>query len=106
MRRALSSLLTTLTPEQVQNFLQEMNTANAAAVATNSSAMSTPSTSAVNCPQGVTGSVAMSAPRPINTTTHKQQSRTKRIREKAKLRPLNSFMAYRSKVPPHFIHGT
>ena len=79
-----------------------MTAANAAAVNTNSAPIQTSSANAVNSSQSLTTSVAMSAPASNNAMSSKQQSRAKRSRENAKLRPLNSFIAFRSKFQLDF----
>ena len=96
VHRALNTLFTTLTPEQMQNFIQEMNAANTAAINGNSAIM-VPSSNASDIPQS-NPSNAIVATVPIsNNAITRPPSRAKRSRETGKLRPLNSFIAFRSK---------
>ncbi|KAK2733332.1 hypothetical protein FQN57_002247 [Myotisia sp. PD_48] len=82
VHRALNNSLTTLTPEQVQKFLQEVQ----ADAARNDA---TPDPAPVEVPNAaaITGRT--------DIMTRNQPAR-KRSRENAKLRPLNSFIAFRS----------
>jgi hypothetical protein len=79
--QAFSNLLTTLTPDQIQQFIQQIQAPNAGPNASNNlAAVAGPST----------GATTMAKPNPSNP-------RGKRGGENTKLRPLNSFIAFRSK---------
>ncbi|KAF3482311.1 alpha-box mating type protein [Arthroderma uncinatum] len=91
VHRAFSNLLTTLTPEQVQKFMEEMN---ASATTTPSLSESVNSTQNTSVSTSKTSTTAMATPEPIETTT--RPASRKRTRENTKLRPLNSFIAFRS----------
>lgn len=96
VHRALNNLFTTLSPEQVQKFLSEMNGESnapsgvAAVAASNASIMSTTPNNLLIVNKSVT-STAMETP-----VVTRRTSRGKRVRENGKLRPLNSFIAFRS----------
>ena len=90
VHRAFSNLLTTLTPEQVQKFMEEVN-ASAAVAARAPASDPTQGTEVLS---SKASSAAMGAPEPTEAMT-RPVSR-KRSRENAKLRPLNSFIAFRS----------
>lgn len=90
VHRAFSNLLTTLTPEQVQRFMEEVNAS--ATVAARAPA-SDPTQGAEVLPSKASPA-AMGAPEPTETMTRPASRR--RSRENAKLRPLNSFIAFRS----------
>ena len=91
--QAFSNLLTTLTPDQIQKFVQEMQAGNAIinnVMATNP-ASNTAGTSLATVATGAgKGTMAKQSGRASSP-------RGKRDRENAKLRPLNSFIAFRSK---------
>lgn len=94
VHRALNNLFTTLSPEQVQNFLLEMNGASntpsgvAAVTVSNANISTAPNNLFVN--KSVTST---SMDTPVMT---RPSPRSKRVRENGKLRPLNSFIAFRS----------
>nr|ACS91150.1 alpha box protein [Nannizzia gypsea] len=90
VHRAFSNLLTTLTPEQVQKFMEEVNAS--AVVAT--TAPASDSTQGTEVSPSNASSTAMTTPEPTETIT--RPASRKRSRENAKLRPLNSFIAFRS----------
>nr|ABS19622.1 alpha-box mating type protein [Coccidioides posadasii]KMM66147.1 mating-type protein MAT-1 [Coccidioides posadasii RMSCC 3488] len=90
VHRALSNLFTTLSPEQVQKFLTEMHGAGnapAGVAAVNGNVLSTP-----NADQLLKSTNAIQ----MQTSSIPRSSRGKRTRENGKLRPLNSFIAFRS----------
>ncbi|EEQ35250.1 hypothetical protein McanMca71_004875 [Microsporum canis] len=84
VHRAFSNLLTTLTPEQVQRFMEEVNS---------SAAIATRAPESVDSAQGMGASPSKASPAAMATT---RPAARKRSRENAKLRPLNSFIAFRS----------
>ncbi|EEP75609.1 predicted protein [Uncinocarpus reesii 1704] len=94
VHRALNNLFTTLSPEQVQKFLSEMNGATnapngiAAATTTNGNVPIAPNNVQLD---KATTPASMQVPAMTRPT-----SRGKRARENGKLRPLNSFIAFRS----------
>nr|BAJ60630.1 alpha domain protein [Trichophyton simii] len=90
VHRAFSNLLTTLTPEQVQKFMEEVN-ASAAVAARAPASDPTQGTEVLS---SKASPAAMGAPEPTEATT--RPASRKRSRENAKLRPLNSFIAFRS----------
>ncbi|KAI1910784.1 hypothetical protein LOZ39_003445 [Ophidiomyces ophidiicola] len=91
VHRALNNLFTTLSPEQVQTFLSEMNaSSNRTIVAAPpiSAPITSDSFQLVTNPTTFTSMGSSIMPRP--------SPRSKRTRENGKLRPLNSFIAFRS----------
>ncbi|OAX78437.1 hypothetical protein ACJ72_07256 [Emergomyces africanus] len=104
VHQALNKLFTTLTPDQVENFqqyLQEATDSNTST--TNNVAAAIPSMA--NDPASIQKTnplthMTMAAPNATPTATkavsRTPPSRKKRVRENGKLRPLNSFIAFRS----------
>ncbi|EFR02523.1 alpha-box mating type protein [Nannizzia gypsea CBS 118893] len=90
VHRAFSNLLTTLTPEQVQKFMEEVNASTVATARVPAS----DSTQDREVSPSKASSTAMTTPEPTETIT--RPASRKRPRENAKLRPLNSFIAFRS----------
>ncbi|OJD18683.1 hypothetical protein AJ78_01298 [Emergomyces pasteurianus Ep9510] len=105
VQQAFNKLFTTLTPDQVQNFRQYLQEA------TDSNASTTNNVAAVippitNDPASIqksksnvthmTMAAPVSSPMAANTVPRTPPSRKKRVRENGKLRPLNSFIAFRS----------
>ncbi|PGG98886.1 hypothetical protein AJ79_08762 [Helicocarpus griseus UAMH5409] len=98
VHQAFNKLFTTLTPDQVQNFhafLQEATVSNTNAVSNTPAAMSSGNQQPAGLPN-VTGAAPMAPPVPSNAVTRTSHSRGKRLRALGKLRPLNSFIAFRS----------
>jgi hypothetical protein len=91
IHRALTTLFTTLTPEQVQNFLQEMNASSTATSGSNLAVV--PKDKAQNSLENLN---LTSMPMAGNGTARGSSPRGKRLRDNGKLRPLNSFIAFRS----------
>ncbi|PGH26681.1 hypothetical protein AJ80_01627 [Polytolypa hystricis UAMH7299] len=98
--RAFNNFFTTLTPEQLQTFqtlLEEVNASNAAAATSNlapTSALGNRSDIFRNLAQAPNMTAAI--PMNPNTLPREMAPRGKRTRENGKLRPLNSFIAFRS----------
>lgn len=94
IHRAFNNLLATLTTQQLQNFVNEMNAPNVGSANANTN---TPNLSTIN---SVTPTAAsLTAPTASNAMARTNNSRGKRSRENGKLRPLNSFIAFRSMLP-------
>lgn len=78
--QAFNNLLTTLTPAQIQQFIQQIQATNAGPNVT------------VNPPTTATNATGAGT-----TTMANRPSNTRGKRDNTKLRPLNSFIAFRSK---------
>lgn len=97
--RAWNDLFNILTPEQVQNFLQQVNTANSITINNSNGGNTVTAPNVNNYVQVATSSnpAVPAVPMSSASTTRPATFRGKRGRETGKLRPLNSFIAFRSK---------
>lgn len=99
VHRALNNLFTTLTPEQLQNFVEEMNRPALGAINAIPAVTAPPALSIAHppiAPAANAPNVNMTITTPTKRATMTRTPPRKRSRENGKLRPLNSFIAFRS----------
>ncbi|KAK2804546.1 hypothetical protein FQN51_001747 [Onygenales sp. PD_10] len=104
VHRAFNKLFTTLTPDQVQNFhsfLQEATASNPDSMNANIETIPARENEPIglaknNLFANMTMTTPMTPPLVSNVVSRAPASRGKRVRENGKLRPLNSFIAFRS----------
>nr|ABO87596.1 alpha box protein [Histoplasma capsulatum] len=101
VHRAFNKLFTTLTPDQVQNFQHFLHEATASTTNPTGNAAGIPSMG--HGPTNIQKTNSLTdmatpilAPAASNAVSRIPPSRAKRVRENGKLRPLNSFIAFRS----------